>query len=263
MKNFYDILGVKSSATPDEIKRAYRRLASQHHPDKGGDVKQFQEIEQAYRVLSDPQARAQYDNPQPQFSHFGFGPQPGNQGFDFDTIFDIFGARFGQQPPRQQIMRMSLWIQLSDVATGGKRTVSVSTGHGVNAVELEIPQGIEDGQSVQYSNVAPGGGDLIITFRIHPNPEFQRNGLNLIAEKTVSIWDLILGAQVPVRDIRGNQLSLTVPAKTQPGTMLRLKGRGLTHRHHEPGDLLVRIQAKIPENIPPELLSQIEQTRGQ
>ena len=93
----YDTLGIAKTATPEEIKRAYRKLASQHHPDKGGDTAKFQQVEEAYRVLSDPQQRAQYDNPQPNNIHFNFGH---DQNINIDEIFSRFGFNniFGQHP---------------------------------------------------------------------------------------------------------------------------------------------------------------------
>jgi DnaJ-class molecular chaperone len=262
MKNYYDTLGVKSAATADEIKRAYRKLASQHHPDKGGDVKKFQEIEEAYRTLSDPEKRSQYDNPQPDFSHFGF--QGHGSPFDFQSIFDIFGTRFshpGQQQQRASHARMTLWVGLDDVARGGRRTISVGTQSGTTAVDIEIPRGIDDGDTVRYPGIGPGGIDIVIVFRIHPHPRWQRQGLNLHVEHTVNVWDLILGAETQVRDVLNTALSLTVPAGTQPGTVLRLRGRGLSSRQGQAGDLLVHIQTQIPKTIAPELLAAIEQYR--
>ena len=261
MPDYYSILGVNRDAAPDEIKRAYRRLASQHHPDKGGDKNKFQEIEAAYRTLSDPAQRQQYDNPSP------FGPGGGFQGpgFDFQSIFDMFGARFNhghQQHHFRQQARMSLWITLSDVARGGRRTVSVGTQHGTHAVEIDIPQGIDDGDTVQYGGIGPGGMDLIITFRIHPDPRFQRQGLHVIHETTVSVWQLILGTTVNIRDVQGNQIELAIPAGTQPGTLLRLKGRGLTRQGRGTGDLLVRVANTIPEGIDQDLRELIERKYG-
>ena len=115
---------------------------------------------------------------------------------------------------------------------------------------------------MQYSGIAPGGGDLIIQFRIHPSPGWQRSGLNLITEQAISVWDCVLGGELTIRDILGNQLSLTIPARTQPGTTLRLRGRGLAGRNSATGDLLVRIQAHIPDQIDTELLTMIEQKRA-
>ena len=259
MTDHYSTLGVAKTASADEIKRAYRRLASQHHPDKGGDVKKFQEIEQAYRVLSDPAQRQQYDNPSP-FGNFGPQGADGFAPFNFDSIFDIFGTQFRQQQQRRpNYARMTLWVSLYDAATGGTRNVSVGTHSGTQTVEIEIPLGIDDGQSVQYQGLAPGGGDLIIQFRIHPNHNWQRNGQHLITEKTVSVWDLILGAEITVEDIRNDQLLLNVPARTQPGTVLRMRGRGMPDRNGNRGDLLVRVLAQIPNNIPKEIIQAIEQ----
>ena len=263
MKNYYETLGVTRDADAGDIKRAYRRLASQHHPDKGGDKNRFQEIEEAYRVLSDPQKRAEHDNP-------SFGRNPGfsfqNGGFDFETIFDVFGARFQhpyQQQRRAQHAVMTLWITLRDVAQGGRKTVSVGTAQGNSTIEIEIPLGINDGDSIQYSGIGPGGLDLVITYRIHPDPKWKRNGLTIQTEETVSVWDLILGAELPVKDILGNALSLTVESGTQPGTVLRLRGRGLTDRSGRSGDLLIKVQGRIPDNIPQDLLDHITQFRGQ
>jgi len=264
MKNYYEILGVNREANPEDIKRAYRRLASQHHPDKGGDKNRFQEVEEAYRTLSDPNTRAQYDNPMGNRGH-GFSFQ--HNGFDFESIFDIFGARF-QHPHQQQQRRpqhaiMTLWITLKDIAQGGRKTVSVGTSQGNSTIEIEIPIGINDGDSVQYGGIGPGGMDLVITYRIHPDPKWIRTGLTLQATETISIWDLILGIELPVRDILGNNLTLTVPPRTQPGTILRLRGRGLTDRSKNTGDLLVKLQAQIPDTISQELLDHINQTRNQ
>lgn len=253
MTNHYQTLGVERTASADEIKRAYRKLASQHHPDKGGDKLKFQEIQKAYEVLSDPQKRAMHDNPRQSFGGMG------GQGFDFESIFDIFGTRFQHPQQRQQQQRamMSLWITLKDAAVGGRRTVSIGTQQGTQAVEIDIPPGIDEGQSVQYPGIGPGGIDLIITYRIHQDPKWDRRGLTLITEHSVSIWDLILGCETIIRDVAGNNLSLTVPAHTQPGTTLRLRGRGITPRSGTPGDLMVLIQAQIPETIPKDLLDHI------
>ena len=260
MTDYYQTLGVDRGATPDAIKKAYRRLASQHHPDKGGDKAKFQEIQSAYDTLSDPQRRAQHDNPP---NPFGGGM--GGPGFNFESIFDIFGTRF-QHPHQQQRMqqaRMSLWITLEDVAQGGRKTISVGSQQGNVTVEIEIPLGINEGDTVQYPKTGPMGMDLLITFRVHPNPRWERHGLNLITEQSISVWDLILGSEIMVRDILGNTLSLSVPPRTQPGTVFRLRERGLRQRSGGTGDLLVRVQAIIPETIPESVIDAITQTRNQ
>jgi len=252
MNNYYQTLGVDRNANPDEIKRAYRKLASQHHPDKGGDKNKFQEIEQAYRTLSDPHQRAIHDNPQRPFGGHG------NQNFNFESIFDIFGAKFQhtqRQHPQQQRAMMTLWVTLSDAVAGGRKTVNVGSHLGTQTVEIEIPAGIDDGSNVQYPGIGPGGMDLIVTYRIHQDPKWSRQGSTLQTKHNISIWDLILGCETQIRDIAGNNLSLTVPARTQPGTILRLRGRGVGPG----GDLLVQLQAQIPDHIPDDLLAHITQ----
>lgn len=256
MMNYYDVLGVSKTATADEIKRAYRRLASQHHPDKGGDTEKFQQIEAAYRTLSDAEKRSEYDNPHPFFNQQG--RHPSGAPFNFDDIFQMFGARFNQ--PRGHA-RMSLWISLQDVAQPGKRLVSVGTAAGTQAIEIEIPVGISDGDNVQYSGLAPGGQDLVVTFRIRPDPIWQRQEsepTNLITNQPVSVWNLIAGGEIAVTDIRGNQLQLTVPPNTQPGALLRARGRGLPDRSGRIGDMLVRMTAQLPKQISPELMAAIQ-----
>lgn len=255
MTDHYATLGVARTATQDEIKRAFRKLASQHHPDKGGDTQRFQEIQAAYDVLGDETKRAQYDNPPQQFGNFG------GAGFN---IHDIFGQMFGQQNPfghaanRRGHVRMSLWINLVDVVTGGVRTVSIGTQSGAQAVEINIPRGINDGDNVQYEGLGPGGSDLVVQFRVQNDSTWERQGLNLITNRRIPVFDLILGCDITVRDILGADLLMTVPAGTQPGTMLRLKARGLPDRRGAQGDAYVRIGTELPTNIAPEIREAIQ-----
>ena len=257
MTDYYAALGVSKTATADDIKRAFRRLASQHHPDKGGDTQKFQAIQEAYATLGDEQKRAEYDNPRPQFG--GFHGHPGGV-----NINDIFGQMFGQQFAQQHQhsrrghVRMTLWISLLDVATGGKRTVSLGTQSGVSAVEIEIPLGINDGDNVQYEGIGPGGSDLVVQFKVTPDRKWQRDGLNLAQEVRIDIWNLILGGDLTIDTLTGKTLSTRVPARTQPGTVLRLKGQGLRDRAGQTGDIMVRVQAQIPEHIPSEIIDAIQ-----
>jgi len=261
MTDHYATLGVARTASQDEIKKAFRKLASQHHPDKGGDTAKFQEIQAAYDTLSDPVKRQQYDNPAPQFGGFnGFGP--GGAQFNMN---DIFGQMFGGGHPfgqgRRNHVRMTIWIQLADSARGGSKTVAVSTSQGTSTVEIEIPQGIDDGDNVQYGGVAPGGMDLVVQFRIHPDSRFQRQGPNLYTDRKVSVWTLILGGEIEVETILGTTLALKIPARTQPGTTMRIRAQGMQSKHGS-GDLMVKLHAEIPANISPELISAIEQHRS-
>lgn len=255
MKDYYKILGVDRSASAEDIKQAYRRLAARHHPDRGGNTAEFQTIQEAYDTLGDDQRRQQYDRPQPQVHEFNFGP---GGHFNFDEIFTMFGARFNQGARRSQV-RMNLWITLHDVATGGRRQVAVNTGQASSTIEIQIPPGIDDGDSVQYPNIAPGGGDLIITFRVQPDDNWQRQGTTLLRDELVSVWTLISGGEIDVPTITGERLRMTIPPMTQPNAMLRARGKGLPARTGPQGDMIVRVQARIPATISPELLAAIQQ----
>ena len=264
VKDYYSILGVDKTATPDEIKRAYRKLASQHHPDKGGDTAHFQDIQAAYAVLSDPVKRQQYNNPRPQFGGF-----PGAAPFDFDAIFDMFGADLRGQR-QQRVPRISLWISLADVMTGGPRVVSLQMNNTVSNVEVNIPAGIHDGDSVRYPGLAPGGGDLVVVYRVKPDPKWIQNGKDITVEVIVDIWDLIVGCDLTVADLLGNQLAVTVPPETQPNALLRARGRGLPSRQlpgdwnkESPGDLLIRLSARILGPVPESIKDAIRKSRGQ
>jgi DnaJ-class molecular chaperone len=257
MTDYYATLGVARNATQDEIKRAFRRLASQHHPDKGGDTKKFQEIQAAYDTLGDAGKRQAYDNPQPQFQGFGGGAQFGNM---HDIFAQMFGGQspFGQQQPRRNHVRMSLWITLLDVARGGRRPVALGTQAGTSTVEIEIPLGINDGDNVQYSGIAPGGQDLVIQFRVQPHADFQRQGLNLATTHKVSVWTLILGGETEVQTVEGSRLVVKIAPHTQPGTTLRLRSQGLRDQSGQKGDLMALIQAEIPTTIAPEIIAAIQ-----
>jgi len=259
MPDHYAALGVARTATADEIKRAFRKLASQHHPDKGGDTKKFQEIQAAYDTLGDAAKRQQYDNPTPQFQGF-----PGGAQFNMGDIFSqMFGGHpgFAQQHPRRNHMRMSLWITLKDVSTGGHRQVAVGSSQGQSTIEIDVPQGINDGDMVQYQGLAPGGQDLVIEFRVHPHPQFRRDGLNLTVEYKCSVWDMILGGDTEIGNLDGTQLVVSIPPLTDNGTTLRLRGRGLQDRKGNKGDLFVRLNAVLPRTISPELVTAIQQHR--
>ena len=250
MKDHYTTLGINRGASDAEIKRAYRRLASQHHPDKGGDTAKFQAVEEAYRTLSDPTARQEYDNPRPQ-AHFA------SAGFNLDEIFNMFGTRF-QHQPRQPVANLQLWITLQDLANPGARVIAVSSPYGQSQIEIQIPAGIRDGDSVRYPRVAPGQQDLVITYRVRPDPVWQRDNNHVIQERTIDVWQAMLGDLIRVPTLRGTEIELSVPAMTQPGTMLRVRGHGLPDRNNKSGDMLVRIALRLPDHVPESVLDAIK-----
>ena len=119
---------------------------------------------------------------------------------------------------------------------------------------------INTGDSVQYRGIAPGGGDLVITFRVREDPEWHRDGANLYTQHVVDVWDLILGSESVVKDLLGQSITILIPRGTQPGDRLRLRGKGLPGKIGV-GDIVVQIQASIPVDIPEDLLNMIEQKR--
>lgn len=256
--DYYQILGVNRSATPDEIKKAFKKLASKHHPDKGGDKAEFQRIQEAYAVLSDSNKRKQYDNPSNPFQFHVSGDSP----FDFDNIFEIFGARFGHRPPgaagQQRMQRATIWITLEDAARGGKKIMNLSTTNGSYTVEVDVPKGIHDNENVRYPKIAPGEMDLVINYRIHPNVQWHREGMDIWCQRNLNFWQLILGCSLEVTDIHGTKLTLTVPPRMKPGGTLRARGRGMHRDGHNPGDLMVKINAVMPENIPDDIIEVLQ-----
>lgn len=253
----YQTLGVARTATPEEIKRAYRVLASRHHPDKGGDTAQFQKIEEAYRVLSDPQQRQQYDNPQPQFNN-GF---PGSFSFNFgaNPFEDLF-TQFHQQQRRPRVYTTRMDVTLEDVATGVVKTLSLNTPDGIKNIEVRVPQGAEDGLRVRYDGMFENA-HLDIQYRILPHATFTRTGLNLFVNTEVDLWDLILGTSIRVPTIFGTTLEVSVPPKTKPSATLRMGGYGLT-ANGITGDQFLLISARMPASISQELLSAIMTERN-
>ena len=149
--------------------------------------------------------------------------------------------------------RINLWINLEDVARGGPRLITVNTGTSSMPVEINIPQGIQDGEAVRYPKLIRNT-DLVVGFRTNPHPIWHREGLDLWCEKQLNFWQLIIGTEVIVKDLLGRSVNLKVPPLTKPGSSLRLKGRGLQRSGHNTGDIFVRIQATMPEYIPKEIL---------
>lgn len=225
-----------------------------HHPDRGGDSTRFAEINEAYSVLSDPTQREQHDNPNNVHVHFG------PAGFGFDNIFNMFGASPHSASRPARAYRIQLWTGLSDSAMGGARQLSINTPRGASTVEITLPRGYQDGDSVRYPGIAPDKCDLIVTLRIHPDKKWERQGDNITTEVSVQIWDLILGTTATVVCLDGTRISLTIPPRTQPHTVFRVKNHGMPLKNGQgQGDLLVRIQASLPEHIPDVIIDCIRQ----
>lgn len=251
MPDYYKILDIERTASADDIKRAFRRLASIHHPDKGGDTEKFQQIQEAYAILSDPQKRAEYDNPQPQFGGFNFG----FNNFPFQDIFQ----QFHRHQQQHLIYRTSISITLEEVFWGTQHTINLQTRSGNVVAKVNCPPGIEHGQQIKYDNIIDHGA-LIVTWLVLPHLVYSRMGSDIITNMKISVLDLIVGKKVRVSTINGREFEINISAGTQPGTILRIPGAGLPvlNTNHF-GDLRIEIQGQIPISIPEAVIQAIKQ----
>jgi DnaJ-class molecular chaperone len=265
MIDHYSTLGVGKNANADDIKKAYRSLASKHHPDKGGDTATFQKIEEAYRILSDPQQRQQYDNPMAQGNPFqgfpGGGFQFNMNGFNMD---EIFGQMFRQHHPQQQnTYRTTYWINLEQVYNGGEEVLKLQTPTVQHMVRVNIPKGIPDGGQVRYEKVVDAS-DLIVEYRIHNHLKFERRMNDLHSNHSISVLDLIVGSTFQFTTINGKTLDVTVQPKTQPFMHLKLSNHGLPIQGTNAyGDQIILLKPFIPDNIDSRITDSILQSKAQ
>lgn len=263
--DYYQTLGVAKNATPDDIKKAYRRLAGIHHPDKGGDTAEFQKIQEAYETLSDPNKKQQYDNPNP-FGDQMFHGFPGG-GFSFNVngfnMNDIFGQMFGQQRPGSfkpppPSYRTTVFLTLEEVYHGGEKTLQINDHNGVKTIKLSVPKGVENGQILRYDNLIKDS-ILMVEYRITPDARFERDGPHLYSVQDVNIFDLIVGGVFDFVTISGKSVKVSIPGKTQPGAKLRLSGEGLplSNAPNMNGDQYILLKPYIPDIIDPSITNAI------
>ena len=273
----YNTLGVDRNASPDQIKQAYRKLASVHHPDKGGDTAKFQEIQQAYETLGDPAKKAEYDNPHHRMGGFGGGfgsPGPGfpggfggmgpGGGFNFSggiNIDEIFGQMFGgQRFNNYPTYKTNLNVTLEQIYNEEEQVLQFQTHAGSQIVRIKIPKAVENGQQMRYDNLIPNAV-LIVEFRVYEHNKFQRNGLTLQSEVGISVLDLIVGTTIEFETISGKKFQVTVKPKTQPNTTLRIPNQGLTNGTIT-GDQLILLKPFIPANINDEIINAIVRSQS-
>ena len=250
----YQVLGVDRNASEAEVKKAFKKLAMKHHPDRGGDEAKFKEINEAYERITNPG----------KFRHEGFQDDfdttPG--GFSFrrgGSVDDLFEQFFGHHRQQQQNLRVSIWITLEDVAEGGERTIGLETGHGNRMVNITIPRGVLDNTQVRYAGLGPNGRDVIVVFRVRPHHKFVRlKSVDLGCEQEVDIWTLLLGGEVKIDTIDGSSVSVKIKPKTDPDVQLRVRGKGLQNSR-QTGDLYVKLKATMPTDIPEDLLEILRQ----
>jgi len=271
-KDYYDILGVEPSAGEAEIKTAYRRLARKYHPDvskEAGAEEKFKAVNEAYEALRDPQKRAAYDQlrkggyrpgdeVRPPHGGFGGGP-PG--GVDFEEIFagggagggfsdffeELFGRRraggFGQTGPRGPQTRADARAKLAVPLEAVYRGDSVRIGLDGRTLEVRIPKGVRQGQSIRLAGQGGGGGDLFLEIEYAAHPQFEVDGRNVIHVLPVAPWEAALGATISVPTL-GGPVELKVPPDSEAGRKLRLRGRGLPGQ--PPGDQIVELEVLAP-----------------
>lgn len=260
----YNTLGVPRTATADEIKKAYRKLAMQHHPDKGGDINKFQEISNAYETLSDTDKRFQYDNPQARQNPFG--EQPGGFGFNFNgfDLNDLFGQAFGQRGPHPQqkpSYRTRVTVSLVDVFNGADQVLQLGTPQGTKVINIKIPQGIHSGSSIRYDNIIDDGS-LIIEFLILPDLRFDRHGDDLYSNFPISVLDLIVGTKVDFTTIEGKTLEVNIAPNTQPSQQVKIAGHGMTRSDGTRGNQILLLKPFIPANINNEVIEAIKHNQS-
>lgn len=267
--DYYQILGVGKNATPDEIKKAYRSLASKHHPDKGGDTAKFQEIQTAYSTLSDPDKRSQYDNPNP----FGTNPdgswQQAGMPQGFEDLFRHFGGMggspfgdmFGRGRPqahKNRTLNMQTTITLEDAFHGKELIASITLPSGKDqVVEVKIPAGVQDGVTLRLAQMGDDSipnvprGDIHLTIIVMPHHKFTRQGDDLISQLNISCFDAILGKAMFIDTIDGKLLELAIKPGTQHGQMLAAAGYGMPKMNDNrfKGRMLIGVNVTIPSNL--------------
>ena len=283
-KDPYEILGVPRTASADDIKRAYRRLAKELHPDRNPGnpeaERKFKEVQAAYEVLGDKDRRQQYDQfgaggPPPNFQQWGAGGGSPFEGVNVDlggfgdlgSIFEQFFRRPGggprggrgrrQAPPQRGAdVEYAVDVSFEEAARGCKRQIVMRReGQPDQRIEVQVPAGVTDGQRIRARGKgqpgAGGAGDLLIRCRVHPHPYFRRDGKNILLEVPLTVPEALRGAKIDIPTLQG-PTRLTVPPGTSSGARLRLRGHGIkSARDAQPGDMYVTIKITVPRELSP------------
>lgn len=286
-KDPYEILGVPRNASQEEIKRAYRRLAKENHPDRNPGNPQagerFKEVQAAYEVLGDAGRREQFDRfgaggPPPDFRAWDSvqGGPAGDAGFDFGDLNSIFEQFFSQSragrsprrraparpPARGADLEYEVEITFEESLRGTTRELRLALGPETERIQFRIPRGVADGQRIRLAgrgHPGPGGrGDLIIHVRVHEHPLFRREGLDLLLDLPLRLSEAALGAKIEIPTLDG-PTRLTIPPGTASHTRLRLRGKGVhDERSGRTGDLYVIARIVPPRRVTDEQRTLLE-----
>jgi curved DNA-binding protein len=274
-KDYYEVLGVTRGAEADAVKRAYRKLARKYHPDvskeKNAENK-FKEVQEAYEVLRDPEKRAAYDQlgrdyrpgqqfrPPPDWSQ-RFG-HPGGQRFsDLNGFSDFFSSLFGgaAEAPPPEADAGPLEVTVEEAFAGTKRRVMLNEGGRSRSVDVQIPPGVGDGQSLRIAG-SGGRASLIFRIRLRPHALYTLQGKDVQIELPLAPWEAALGAKVTVPTL-GGAVDLTIPAGAQSGQKLRLRGRGFPGTPG--GDQIVSIKLVTPAAQSPQAKQAYERMKSE
>lgn len=283
-KDYYETLGVERRASAEEIKKAYRKLARQYHPDVNPNDKvaedRFKDIQEAYEVLSDPEKRKKYDQLGANWKHGAeFTPPPGWQPGGFHTEFDfgdvfgggngerrggfsdffesLFGQMTGQRPehgtrstrrqPRQGV-ESKLELPLEELHRGTTRRLTLEAGGRQKIVDVRIPKGARDGGRIRIPKGGFDGSDLVIRLRQAPGSRFRVEGNDTEIDVPLAPWEAVLGATVEVPTIEGNE-TIKLPPGVGSGQRIRLKEKGLNIRSGGRGDHFIRLRIVVPKEV--------------
>ncbi|CAB4541916.1 unannotated protein [freshwater metagenome] len=269
-KDFYKTLGIDKKAAPDEIKKKYRALARELHPDKTkGDAakeEKFKGISEAYEILSDPKKRAEYDEARSLFERGGFRAPTGGQNFqggDFSDMFgggnpqDIFSNLFGgggrRGPRKGQDLQTEATITFRESIFGTNLDLRLGTDRGAaQNITARVPAGVNDGAKIRVKGKGSPGeagpGDLFILLHVKAHPLFARKGENLTLTLPITFAEAALGADVKVPVLSGDEVTVRIAPGTPSGRTLRVKGRGIT-KGASTGDLLVTVDVQVPQRV--------------
>lgn len=282
--DFYAVLGVSPTATADEIKKTYRRLAKQFHPDtNAGNAKaaeRFKAISEAYTTLGDAAKRQEYDELRRLGAFEGIGarprggprrgPGPGAPGMppnmgEFDLgglggLGDLFGSMFGggaarpAGPQKGGSIETTLEVPFRTAVLGGKVPIEFELDGVRKKIQVPIPAGSESGRRVKLVGHGGSGrrggpaGDLVVTLQVAADAEFSREGLDLVVTAPINVAQAVLGSKLSVATLDGRRVSLTIPGGTSSGKRFRVRGQGVA-AGGATGDLLVEVRVVVPERV--------------